>query len=246
MQNTGRFSLFVATLISCLLASCGKDEAKPASPSTGRDNTPNGLGVVCTKDSDCEPGLTCRLDTSDPTDYQLCTATCAADADCKSKFADYTMCTGIHACVVTCETDDDCEPGTICDSRNWCQRGGPDSGVTACVGTVAACSTVATQSNCEAAHCQWAGKCKGIPQACDKAVAEGDCTAVNGCQWYQAVSKCSGTPSECINFQTSELCALQSGCIWESSCVGESAVSTCENAGLTFCGVTPGCHLETQ
>lgn len=245
MKGFGIAATFLTVALALALASCGKDDPKPA-PNPGRDNTPNGLGVVCSKDSDCDNGLKCQLDGADPTNYQLCSAPCTAETDCFSKFADYTTCNGVKLCVVICESNEDCVDGTICDSHGWCQRGGPDSGVQACLGTVAACSTVATQSACEAARCTWGGTCGGTATSCSTQTTAETCAALSGCEWFNSTSSCSGVPSECRTYQTSETCLTQSGCVWTDSCVGTSTISTCEAAGLTFCATTPGCKLVTQ
>jgi hypothetical protein len=245
MKSFGSRAMFLAAVLGLGLAGCSKDDPKPA-PSPGRDNTPNGLGVVCSKDPDCENGLTCQLDSADPTNYQICTAPCTAETDCLSRFAEYTTCTGVHLCVVTCESNEECVDGTICDSHGWCQRGGPDSGVQACEGTVAACSTVSTQSACEAARCDWGGTCSGTPTACSTQTTEETCAARSGCEWFTSTASCSGFPADCSQYKSTETCTPQSGCNWVRSCVGSSAIATCEAAGLTFCATTPGCRLVTQ
>ncbi len=245
MKGFSQRHMAFATLLALALAGCGKDDPKPT-PNTERDLTPNGLGEVCRDDTDCQNGLSCWLDTADPTGYQLCTTSCSSGTECHTKFAEYTTCTGALVCVVTCESDEDCVDGTICDSHGWCQRGGPDSGVKACVGTVASCSSVETQSACEAARCNWGGACKGTPPDCSTLTSEETCAALEGCEWFSSTSSCSGDAFACVHYLSTEACALQTGCSWESSCVGVSAIATCEAAGLTFCATTPGCSLVTQ
>jgi hypothetical protein len=284
-------NLMWAYLVLQLGVACGKD-AKPV-VDTGRDSTPNGLGEVCTSDADCEGDLKCRLDTTDPTNYQLCSADCTSDTDCQTMFADYTVCTGVHSCAVTCDTDNDCIQGTICDSRDTCQRGGPGSGVQTCEGTIEPCSSVASQSACEAAFCTWNGTCNGAPTPCSALTTAEACMAMTGCSWFATLSKCDGTTQTCSYYQTEQDClthggdcldavtncatltrldwclALQGcdwssdagsascigtptaqgpscGCSWTGSCTGTSRISSCEEAGLTYCATTPGCHLVTQ
>ncbi len=225
MRNLEVNGLVVAALLALVVSGCGKDPTSAVS--SGRDKTPKGLGVVCTKDADCKSGLTCHLNATDPTDDQLCAAACGTAADCQSQFADYTTCTGVHVCVVTCATDDDCVAGTICDSHGWCQRGGPDSGVQACVGTLAACSTVTTESDCVAARCTWSGTCAGTPTPCSTQTTADTCATLTGCTWYAASSKCDGTPTKCSYYQTQESCqTLGGGC--PADCPALRTIDTCE------------------
>ena len=245
MRNSELSGWVVAALLA--LVACGKDSK---SAGTVKDLTPNGLGVVCTKDTDCEGELKCHLDSTDTTDDRLCTAPCSTEADCHTQFAEYTTCTGVHVCVVTCETSDDCTTGTVCDSHKWCQRGGPDSGVQVCEGTVAACSTVSTQAACEAARCTWGGTCSGTPTSCNALTTAEACKARQDCDWYSN-SQCGsiGPPTNCSNYATEEMCAslggqcacsnlssdvscqAVSGCTWGadggSQCSGTPAATTC-------------------
>ena len=207
--------------------------------------TPNGLGAICGNSTDCTNGLTCHIDTLNYVAHELCTQSCISDLDCSSKFGSNAVCVGSSVCANHCDTDSDCVSGTVCNGYSWCERGGPDSGVPMCTGTLGSCVAAADEVTCANTGCQWDGRCAGVALSC-VSLSEGLCNAQSGCAWNSSTSSCSGVASTCSLEVASSLCTAQSGCTWSGSCAGVSLYGNCSDVDRDACRNVPGCSLTIQ
>lgn len=103
--------LFAACCLLCLL-SFGFVE--PA-----RSLRAHALGGDCSKDRDCQLGLTCAF--IDGVIAGQCTAECNATASCQERFGEESLCLGADICARACKSDQSCPTGSICNSYGWCE-----------------------------------------------------------------------------------------------------------------------------
>lgn len=100
----------MACVFALVLSACGEEESAT-----------DKLGAPCSTSSDCADNQTCA-----PVGLgsgAQCTAFCSSSEECSDAFGWRSYCIGANDCVKECYQDEDCPPGTFCNSNDWCDLG---------------------------------------------------------------------------------------------------------------------------
>jgi hypothetical protein len=184
------------------------------------------------------------MDNTQYSAYQLCSAWCKDDADCMARFGANTLCAPGSVCLKTCHTNNDCISGTICNSKGYCERGGPGSGVPLCTGTLGSCAEQVTSPPCRDLGCQWSGGCVGTADQCSANYTMAKCLALRGCSWNTNIPACIGASYLCGNLGSESDCQEQAGCSWTGTCSGTSQPKQCSDINQFYCPEYAGCSLS--